>query len=166
MAAQIPETLRYDGETHVMCTNPLDAFLALSGQDPGFKTISTSLWRGYLGQWEITGKRLYLIGLRGRLVDGRPATIASLFPGYGERVFAHWFTGLLRLPQGRPLKLIHDGYDTPFERDLLLTVQRGKMVARKLRINGHIPTLHSPWNKPAHTGPHPSDVRDLAGAAR
>ncbi len=164
MSAQIPESLRYEDALHVMCTNPLDAYLALSGRDPGFQTVSTSLWRGYLGQWEITGKRLYLVGLRGRLRDGRHASLESLFPGYSDRVFAHWFSGLLRLPQGRPLKLIHDGYDTPFERDLLLSIQRGKLIGRKLRINGHIPTLNSPWREPVAPA-STFGARDLVDAA-
>ena len=59
-----------------------------------------------------------------------------MFPGYGERVFAHWFTDTVRLPQGKQLKYVHMGYGSTYERDLLLRFSRGELIERSVRKNG------------------------------
>ena len=119
-----------------MCTNPLDAYFSMGGRGPGFRLDSTALWRGYVGKWEIAGDRLYLIGLQATLDDGTRASLATLFPDFPARVFAHWYSGALRIPQGKQLKYVHMGYDSTFERDLLLDVARGVVQATRVRQNG------------------------------
>ncbi|MBM3272519.1 hypothetical protein FJY94_04555, partial [Candidatus Kaiserbacteria bacterium] len=95
MTAQIRENLIYDGQNLSMCTEPLSDYFALGGRKPEFKFNCTALWRGYVGTWEIVGDRLYIVSLKGTLKDGTAATLESVFPGYTERVFAHWYTGTL-----------------------------------------------------------------------
>lgn len=136
MTAQISESLYYQGENLRLCTNPLDSYFALGGARPDFADTSTALWRGYVGRWDIVDGRLYMVGLTATLTDGRPATLDTVFPGYGERVFAHWYTGTLRVPQGRRLKYVHMGYGSVHERDLLIDVARGVVTGTSLRVNG------------------------------
>ena len=69
--------------------------------------------------------RLYLVGLRGKLKDGADARLETFFPGYCERVFAHWFCGTIRAPQGRLIKYVHGGYASTYERDLFIKCDRG-----------------------------------------
>ena len=107
MTAQIAERLRYQGEDVAMCTNPLSDYFAMGGTNPRFESNCTALWRGYVGSWEIIDDRLYLIGLNGTLEDGTDASLATIFPGFPDRVFAHWYSGTIRLPQGKQLEYVH-----------------------------------------------------------
>ena len=136
MTAQIPERLLYQGQTWSMCANPLDDYFAFGGVSPGFRWDCTALWRGYVGLWEIQNDRLYLLELNGTLQDGSAASLATVFPDYPERVFAHWYSGALRIPQGRLLKYVHMGFGSSYERDLLLEIERGVLVASRVQHNG------------------------------
>lgn len=132
MTAQIAERLLYQGQTLSMCTNPLNDYFAFGGVSPRFQRSCTALWRGYVGHWE----SLYLLELHGTLEDGTPASLATVFPDFPERVFAHWYSGTLRIPQGKLLKYVHMGYGSTYERDLLLEIERGVVVATLVQHNG------------------------------
>ena len=136
MTAQFAERLRYQGEDVAMCTNPLGDYFAMGGINPHFQSNCTALWRGYVGNWEIVDERLYLVGLSGMLEDGADATLATIFPGFPDRVFAHWYSGTIRIPQGKQLEYVHMGYGSTFERDLMLDVERGVVIATRVRNNG------------------------------
>ena len=137
MTAQFGEALRHEGETHSMFSEPLGDYFALSGvRSPFDTTVCTALWRGYVGSWEIVEARLYLVELHGTLEDGSIGTLASLFPDYPERVFAHWYTGTIRIPQGERLEYVHMGYRSTYERDLLLDLEHGVVVKKRIRQNG------------------------------
>ena len=136
MTAQFSESLHIDGEKVGMCTNPLGFYFSLGGKRPAFDLhYSTALWRGYIGTWEIIDDRLYLIELHCHLEGGNQATLADVFPGYPDRVFAHWYTGTLRIPKGERLKYVHMGYESTYEKDLLIDVERGVLQQRRLREN-------------------------------
>lgn len=136
MTAQIAERLLYQGQTWSMCTNPLNDYFAFGGVSPGFRWDCTALWRGYAGLWEIQNDRLYLLELNGTLQDGSAASLATVFPDFPERVFAHWYSGTLRIPQGKQLKYVHMGYGSTYEQDLLLEIERGVLVATHVNHNG------------------------------
>ena len=136
MTAQIAERLHYQGEDVAMCTNPLSDYFAMGGFNPRFESNSTALWRGYVGRWEIVDGRLYLVELRGTLEDGTEASVATIFPDFPDRVFAHWYSGTIRIPQGKQLEYVHMGYGSTYERDLFLDVERGVVVTTRERQNG------------------------------
>jgi hypothetical protein len=136
MTAQIREILYYRGERRSMCAEPLADYFALGGRRPAFQGRSTALWRRYIGSWEIWEDRLYLVDLDATLEDGSGASLEAIFPGFPDRVFAHWYTGALRLPQGRQLKYVHMGYGSVYESDLFLRIEKGVLVGRRTRING------------------------------
>jgi hypothetical protein len=136
MTAQIAEKLHYQGEVVAMCTNPLSDYFAMGGFNPRFASNSTALWRGYVGRWEVADGRLYLVELRGTLEDGTEASVATIFPDFPDRVFAHWYSGTIRVPQGKQLEYVHMGYGSTFERDLFLDVERGVVKNTRVRHNG------------------------------
>ncbi|MBF0400379.1 MAG: hypothetical protein HQL90_06380 [Magnetococcales bacterium] len=144
MTAQIAEMLNYLGEKVHMCSNPLSDYFAMGGINPRFSSNCTALWRGYIGSWEIVGDRLYLIGLTGTLEDGSDVSLATIFPKFPERVFAHWYSGTIRIPQGKQLKYVHMGYGSIFERDLFLDVDRGVVVATRVHHNGTSKSKRAP----------------------
>ena len=134
MTAQTPDRLVYEGATESLCTEPLEPYFVMLGQRPRFPQNNTALWRGYVATWEILKDHLYLIQLD--VYGGRP-TLDSLFPGFGTRVFAHWYSGTLRVPKGKLMKYVHGGYGSVTERDLFLDIERGRIVRKSVRENGH-----------------------------
>jgi hypothetical protein len=144
MTAQIAEKLRYEGEDLAMCTNPLSDYFAMGGFRPRFASNSTALWRGYVGRWDIVDGRLYLVELQGTLGDGSEAFLATVFPDFPNRVFAHWYTGTIRIPQGKQLEYVHMGYGSTFERDLLLDLERGVVKSTRVRHNGTAASENAP----------------------
>ena len=144
MTAQIAEKLCYEGREVSMCSEPLADYFALAGIDPGFQFTCTALWRGYVGTWEIRDGRLYLTGLSGTLKDGSDANVATFFPDYPGRVFAHWYSGKLRIPEGKMLEYVHMGYGSTYEEDLTVTVDRGVVTRTSVRHNGTAPDPDAP----------------------
>ncbi len=136
MTAQFAEHLHYKGEERAMCDEPLCLYFTLAGIEENFKVSSTALWRGYVGTWEILSGRLYLIGLNGKLKNGAEATVATFFPNNPERVFAHWYSGVLRLPRGKLLKYVHQGYASVYEEDVFLSLDKGVVTHTEVRNNG------------------------------
>ena len=115
--------------------NPLDEFFATREARLQFKVNYTALRRGYVGQWEIIGDRLHLTELRGTLKSEDEASVATIFPGCTGSVFAHWYSGTIRIPQGELLEYVHGGYASTYERDLLLELERGVVKNVHVRQN-------------------------------
>jgi hypothetical protein len=143
MTAQITDGLRYDGQVLAMSSLPLDEYFALAGIDPErlFFGGSSFNWRGYVGSWEIANDRLYLVGLQ---ADGRRgSSLATLFPGFPDRVFAHWFSGTICASRGELLEYVHSGYDSVYEEDLFFEFDQGVLREVKIRQNGKVDPAHS-----------------------
>jgi len=136
MTAQFTERLLLEGEAVAMCTEPLSSYFSLKGITSPFKYTSTALWRGYQGVWEIRQDRLYLLELDGEDAQGTQLSLGDIFPGYPDRVFAHWYSGTLRIPRGKQLKYVHMGYGSVYEEDLLIKIRRGMLVGRDVQHNG------------------------------
>lgn len=136
MTAQMGEKLIYEGREVSMCSEPLGDYFAFGGNRPEFEFSCTALWRGYVGAWEIVDERLYLVGLSGTLKDGTEATLETVFPGYPDRVFAHWYSGTLRIPEGKMLEYVHMGYGSTYERDRFIEIEKGVVVGNTVRHNG------------------------------
>jgi hypothetical protein len=94
---------------------------------PNFTFRSTANWRGYIATWEIDNGVLYLRDINAS-IDGSEAGMEEVFPGQVGRIEAKWFTGQLRVPQGKLLKYVHGDYLSVYERDLIITVEAGKVV--------------------------------------
>lgn len=135
MTAQTPERLVYQGNLENLCTEPLGDYFFRMGIEQPFEAIISSNWRGYRGTWEIAYERLYLIELEGQLLDGSNANLEKFFPGFPRRVFAHWFTGTLYIPQGKLLSYVHMGYGSTFEREVLIEVEQGVLRSTRTREN-------------------------------
>lgn len=135
MTAQFSEVLIYKQKRHSMFSQPLQSYFDLGGADPKFQSPHSALWRGYVGVWEIVDDRLYLVNLSGTLENGVEANIETIFPGFPNRVFAHWYSETIRLPQGKLLKYFHGGYGSTFESDLLLNIEKGIVMKTSSRNN-------------------------------
>lgn len=135
MSDQTPESLIYDGETCDMCTEPLNAYFRMIGVKPNFEWPHSGCIRGYEGTWEISDGKLYLIQLSGITKAGETVNLETLFPGFPERVFADWYTGTARLPQGEMLEYIQGSYASIYERDLFIEFAKGVVTHTYTREN-------------------------------
>lgn len=133
MTAQVSETLIYSGKQLMMFTTPLDPYLRANRLS--FVSPHTACWRGYEGTWEIkrseSNEGLYLVALRAYRSYEDIAELEDIFPGFPDGVFAHWFSGEIRLPQGNLLKYIHGGYASTYEYDLFLEIKKGLVVNKR-----------------------------------
>ena len=134
MTAQVSETLIYHGKDLMMFSNPLDPYLRATGIH--FVSPHTANWRGYKGTWEIKGTEetrqgLYLVKLKAHRSYEDVVGLAEIFPGFPDGVFAHWFSGVIRLPQGDLLEYVHGGYASQYEYDLFLEIKKGLVVSQR-----------------------------------
>ena len=136
MTAQVSELLIYGGKEIPLFTNPLSLYLKNAGLS--FKSPHTANWRGYVGTWEIIeecgAERLYLVALSAHKSYEEIVALSDIFPGH-DKVFAHWFTGELRCPQGAQLEYRHMGYGSVYEYDLLMDFKQGVLVNKHARHN-------------------------------
>ena len=130
MTAQIHEKIRYQGkrmrlascphfpEDHPRISEVSEEEIEKLALDDRTEIIfSTACWREYIGSWSIRRGKLYLTKLEGRYrLDGK------------EAIFADWFTGDLRIPKGRMLEYVHAGFNSIYEQELLLTLERGGVI--------------------------------------
>ena len=136
MTAQVSEKLIYGGKEIPLFTNPLSLYLKNAGIS--FQSPHTANWRGYVGTWEILEhsgvERLYLVALSAHKTYEEILSLSDVFPGH-DKVFAHWFSGELRCPQGELLNYVHGGYASTYEYDLLMDFKQGILVHKHARHN-------------------------------
>lgn len=126
MTAQLGEILLYKEEYFRIATEPLNQYLK-NRTDISFISYSTACWRGYFGSWEIIDDKLYLIELNANIKGNIAIELSYLFPDE-NKVFANWFSGEIKVPQGEMLEYVHAGYGAIFEKDLILVVENGVLI--------------------------------------
>ena len=138
MTAQLHENLIINGKVSSMAFCPTlpsndaristlsdDEIIAEMAQKQTHRLVlSTACWRGYIGTWEIEDDRFYLVKLEGRfkLQTDQP-------------ILADWFTGVIRIPQGKLLHYVHMGFASVYEQELHLKIEAGIVTASKLLNN-------------------------------
>ena len=127
MTAQVHEKIRYRGKRmrlastpHFPSDHPRIKILTDEEFRVGYfdKTIgSTACWRGYIGSWSIRRGKLYLTKVEGRFcIEGK------------ESIYADWFTGELHIPRGGILDYVHAGFDSVYEKEIILKVEQGVVI--------------------------------------
>jgi hypothetical protein len=142
MTAQFGETLEYNGVNYYLATEPLEPYL--EKHNIKFYAWCTACWRGYTSKWSIEDGMLYLTDLHGFIstddngeLINKSVGMDYLFPGQ-DKVLADWFSGVLRLPHGEIIRYIHQGYDSIYEKELLLKIVNGKCVGvRETRMSSN-----------------------------
>lgn len=133
MTIQAGDILSYNGEKTTIATEPLKPYLK-TRSDVSFIYKSTALVRGYIGTWEIKSKKLYLVSLVGFIDNNEKVDLNYLFPNKTE-VFADWFSGDIRIPEGELLEKINLGYASVFEKDRILTIKEGILISETVKNN-------------------------------
>lgn len=117
-------------------SNPLEMYWEKAGKHkPGFNTIETCK-RGYIASWAIKENQLLLVDIDGEytstvLLFRRKlvkATVKKVFPKSNGSVFANWYSGKLRIPTGSMTQYEHDDYNSRFEKEIIITIEKGKVL--------------------------------------
>lgn len=145
MTGQVADILVLRNRPRELHRTPLDAWT--DAQPEGFSFAEhlglppdhriSSCWRGYIGRW-IIGEDggLRLAGLAPPIGSGRwRKPPPSLFPGCRQGVFAHWFSGVLRVVWGRMRTYRHHGFARDYEHECYLLFRRGRLVREILLGN-------------------------------
>jgi len=129
---QTSDILYLNGQKHALESLPLEPYYGPGNPRPKFRAPNTATWRGYIATWEIDRGILHLKDIRAR-IDQREVGLEDLFPGQKGPVAATWFTGKLRVPQGKILKpaVPHPIY----EKYLMITVEKGRVVSQEVIDN-------------------------------
>lgn len=79
--------------------------------------VSTACWRGYVGTWKIKNGLFYLVSITGRyrIIGNDP-------------ILADWFSGVIRIPQGKLLHYVHMGFESVYEEEVHVKIEKGKVV--------------------------------------
>ena len=127
------ETIFIDGKKHYMASEPFEQYLLSIALAPEFYPPNTACWRGYTGTWKIEDDKLYLVNLNGYIKtpekEYQGIDMNYFFPDQ-KIVFADWFSGELRIPEGKMVQYIHMGYESLYEKDLILDITNGKVINR------------------------------------
>lgn len=139
--AQTPEVLILDGKKEDMFAEPLEAYFADGHPRPPLfdEPLSTGLWRGYIGTWEIQDDQLYLKSLErptyksvsGETIVENMDVLAIVFPKAKKPIKAEWFSGVISVPRGEMLRYVHMGFGSVFSRVLYVTLKDGKVLAKR-----------------------------------
>ena len=130
--AQIPDRMLYQGETYPLFTEPLEQYFSEQAprREALFPSVCTACWRGYVATWEVKENYLYITKLVAGTCrpDASEIPLATIFPGQTAPVKAVWFSGELRIPQGKLLRYERRGFGAVYERELYVTIKKGRLV--------------------------------------
>jgi hypothetical protein len=134
MTAQLQENLILNGKNISMAFCPPlplnDSRLIILTDDEveerGF-IFNSACWREYIGTWEIKDKKLYLVSLKGRfkLLTNSP-------------IFADWVTEILIVNQGEMLNYVHMGFNSTYEQELHIKIDKGMVIKSKTIDNRNV----------------------------
>lgn len=137
MAAQIPDILIMDGTKMDLYSNPLESYWEVYPKKrPAFQATE-SCKRGYLATWELHNHLLILRDIKGNVQRSNFIFWKKVIPYSWKMLFskvqsngvvASWFTGKIRIPQGNKLFYVHHAYDTRFEREIIITIDKGEAI--------------------------------------
>jgi hypothetical protein len=136
MAAQLPDLIFFQSRQLELYSNPLESYwVEHHKKRPSFQPAILCR-RGYVATWEIRENQLLLKGIDGNIEQSHwvfwrkviPYSLNMLFKNTDAGVLAAWFTGKIRIPQGKIILYVHHDYDSRFEREILITIRQGLII--------------------------------------
>lgn len=133
MTAQESDKLNYKRVDYSLFSDPLSQYFEKHGFKYGLRAPHTANWRGYTADWIIADNTLILVGFNGHLAEedpkfGRKIGMEMFGLSSDQRMNATWFTGELRVQDGRMLEYVHAGWGSIYEREIVLTIEDGRLV--------------------------------------
>jgi hypothetical protein len=134
---QIEDKIYLEGQKHPLFTLPLEQHYGPHNPRPKFRAPHTACWRGYVAIWDIKDGVLYLKDIQAWTQQGEVG-LEALFPGTKGPVPATWFSGQLKVPEG---KAVRRSVPYPvYEKYRMITVEKGRVVRQEVIDNaGRVP---------------------------
>lgn len=136
--AQFSELLEINGVPEKMFSTPLERYFSAENPKPDMFAgpICTACWRGYVGKWKIQDGYLYLVSLHQCCAqEPKNFPLDEINPAWTSPVRATWFTGTLKIVQGKLLQYTHMGFESKYERNLYIEIKEGKVVRENVVDN-------------------------------
>lgn len=134
---QIPDKIWYSGKKYILFKNPLEPYFEeYPEKRPEPEYTSSALWRGYVAFFEIRDNQLFLYDIKkGEFNRSTNRTkwlsvFNEVFPDQ-VCVKSEWFTGLLVLPSGNPVKDADRGFFFLYEHYVVLEINEGNLIKEK-----------------------------------
>ncbi len=132
ITAQYPDKIIYNGKEFNLNSNPLEPYFDKNPENRP-SMVSTALWRGYVGYFEIIENELYLTDMKISVSytdeDGsykqKWSSIYRLYFPKQKKVKIDWFSGILILPHGKIVEYVHQGYASTYSKYWLLEIENG-----------------------------------------
>jgi hypothetical protein len=134
MTAQIADRIIIGNKRYSLFSEPFHVFLITAYKDiPRPEWIhllpsSTANWRGYQATWSIVDNQLFLTKITG-IYQNERGTLKrlnlKLIFGGADPVMANWYSGTLKIPDGRMLKYVHAGYGSQYQKEHRIMVSKG-----------------------------------------
>jgi len=148
MTAQMREHIIIDGKDYDggLATEPLQPLLdeIFSDTYPRISWNMTACYRGYVGHWEIKNNELYFNEMTPSWADELMLKVSPekyevfdwkkiLFNNQTLPIKAVWFTGQLVVEIGELLMYHHSGYDSVYEKYMLIDIQAGNVIHKEIK---------------------------------
>jgi hypothetical protein len=137
MAAQLPDLIMINSEKMDLYSNPLEQYWkGKEAKRPPFYSLD-SCKRGYIATWEIHDQQLFLRDVDGSVEKstfffGKKSVKCSMRMLFSKAskaaVKADWYSGKLRIPRGNMTLYDHAGYNSRFEKEIIITVDKGNVI--------------------------------------
>lgn len=129
MTAQMPEIITYKGVKRDLLECPLEyRFNKKKRKRPSFISPHTACWRGYIGEWLIEDDKLYLVDIKHYTVSADPLfDWRSMFDYHQGKVLASWYTGELRVTDGKALFSSNSYFESVYETEITIYVEGGNV---------------------------------------
>lgn len=138
--AQLPESINDCGHEKNMASRLLEldsvSFSRLKERISD-KMVSTDLWRGYIGHWEIKNDSLFLdsILVSDNASDTRrfmPAAIDDIYASHRtpSGYFADWVSDTIRVVSGNIVRDRHMGWSSDWETEEMIAIEGGLIKGR------------------------------------
>jgi len=137
--SQMADKIIYKGQEYSLNTNPLEKFFEKKPDlRPKSDIMSTALWRGYIGTFEIEDNQLFVKDIvvmdedtiKGSHKSNWKSVFNQVFPDQ-KAVKVDWLTGLLVIPNGKIVNYVHMGYASTYENYVLLEIDKGDLIQEK-----------------------------------
>ena len=166
MTAQIPDTIYCDGEElDLLCSPEVADGAPRVVSVPDGHLGHTACYRGYVATWAVRDEQLYLLAVEGNY------EMDSDVP-----LFAKWVSGILRIGAGDVKRYRHGGFETRYETEHFLEIERGVVLRThtvsegdpeypNMGICSECGIIHVPGNESQRARCHAARWRRLLGGS-
>ena len=134
MTAQITDRITIRNKRYSLYSEPFHEFLKAAfkiNPRPDWTNLlptSSANWRGYQASWSIVDNQLYLNRISGTYQNDRGTfkrLNLKLIFGSTHPVKASWFSGTIKIPDGKLLMYVHAGYGSKYQKEHRVVVSKG-----------------------------------------